>query len=90
MHGAQKKDTNISHFVEKLRFWEVVQVPGKYLFGLIFRENSWFIAPEMVPWLSKKSEDQPGGPRTNLEVFGDEASFQYFQKNMKIDFPHAM
>ncbi len=26
----------------------------------------------MVPWLSKKSEDQSGGPRTNLEVFGDE------------------
>ena len=27
-----------------------------------------------------KSEDQPGGPRTNLEVFGDEVSFQYFPK----------
>ena len=49
-----------------------------------------FIAPEVVPWLSKKSEDQSGGPKTNWEVFGDEVSFQYFQKNMKIDFPHAM
>ena len=39
-----------------------------------------FIAPEMVPWLSEKSEDQSGGPRTNLEVFGDEVSFQYFWK----------
>ena len=36
-----------------------------------------FIAPETVPWLSKKSEDQSGGPRTNLKVFGDELSFQY-------------
>jgi hypothetical protein len=49
-----------------------------------------FIAPEMVPCLSNKSEDQSGGPRTNLAVFGDEVTFQYFQKNMKIDFPDAM
>ena len=28
----------------------------------------------------KKSEDQSGGARTNLEVFGDEVSLQYFQK----------
>ena len=58
--------------------------------GSFFGKLMGFIAPEMVPWLSKKSEDQPGGPRTNLEVFGDEVSFQYFLKNMKIDFPHAM
>ena len=44
----------------------------------------------MVPWLSKKNEDQSGGPMANLEVFGDEASFQYFQKNMEIDFPHVL
>ena len=31
----------------------------------------------------KKTEDQSGGPRTNLEVFGDEVSFQYFQKTWK-------
>ena len=43
--------------------------------------------PEMVPWLSKKSEDQSGGLRTNLEVFGDEVSFQYFQKTWKSTFP---
>ena len=48
--------------------------------GSFFGKLIGFIAPEMVPWLSKKSEDQPGGPRTNLEVFGDEVSFQYFQK----------
>jgi hypothetical protein len=58
--------------------------------GVIFGKINLFKAPEMVPWLSKKSEDQPGGPRTNLEVFGDEVSFQYFQKNMKIDFPCVM
>jgi len=28
----------------------------------------------------KKNENPSGGPRTNLEVFGDEVSFQYFQK----------
>ena len=38
------------------------------------------MAPEMVPWLSIKSEGQSGGPRKNMEVFGDEVSFQYFQK----------
>ena len=32
----------------------------------------------LVPWLPKKSEDQSGGQRNNLEV--DEVSFQYFQK----------
>ena len=40
--------------------------------GSFFEKLIGFIAPEMVPWLSKKSEDQSGGPRTNLEVFGDE------------------
>ena len=48
-----------------------------YFFGKLI----YLIAPEMVPWLYKKSEDQSGGPRTNLEVFGGEVSFQYFQKH---------
>jgi hypothetical protein len=38
------------------------------------------IAPEMGPELKKTSADQSGGLRTHLEVFGDEVSFQYFQK----------
>ena len=46
--------------------------------------------PKYQPEFSKKIEDQSGGPMTNLEAFGDEVSFQYFQKNMKIDFRHAM
>ena len=41
-----------------------------------FLENLGFLAPEMMPWLSKKSKDQSGGPRTNLGAFGDEVSFQ--------------
>ena len=43
--------------------------------GSFFGKLFGFIAPEMVPWLSKNSEDQSGGPRTNLEVFGDEVNF---------------
>jgi hypothetical protein len=56
----------------------------------LFGKLLFLIAPGMVPWLLKKTNDQSGGPRTNLEVFGDEVSFQYFQKNMKIDFPCVM
>ena len=37
----------------------------------------------MVPWLKTKSEDQSGDPPTNLQVFGDEVGFQYFQKTWK-------
>ena len=55
--------------------------PDHILFWGHFRKISWFIAPEVVPWLSKKCEDEPRGPRTNLDVFGDEVSFQYFQKH---------
>ena len=46
-----------------------------------------FVAPEMVPWLSKTSEDQSAGPKTNLEVFGAEVSFQYFPKTRKLTSP---
>ena len=56
----------------------------------LFGKLLFLIAPGMVPWLLKKTNDQSGGPRTNLEVFGDEVSFQYFPKNMKIDFPHVL
>ena len=49
-----------------------------------FRKINWFY---LVPWPSKKSEDQSGGPRTNLEVFGDEVSFQYFKKTWKSTSP---
>jgi hypothetical protein len=58
--------------------------------GSLVEEIIYLIAPEMAPRLLKKSEDQSGGPRTNLDVFGDEVSFQSFQKNMKIDFPHVL
>ena len=58
------------------------------VFGVILWKIRLFAAPEMVPWRQNKSEDQSGGPRTNLEVFGEEVSFQYFQKT--IDFPDAM
>ena len=51
-----------------------------FCFLSLFGKLIGFIAPEMVPWLSKQSEDQSGGPKTNLQVFGDEVSFQYFQK----------
>ena len=51
-----------------------------FFWGSFFAKLIGFIAPEVVPGLSKKYEDQPGGPRTNLEVFGDEVSFQYFLK----------
>ena len=52
-----------------------------FCLGSLFGKLTGFIAPEMVPWLSNKSEDQSGGPRTNLDVFGDEVSFQYFPKH---------
>ena len=65
-----------------------MMVLGGYPISRIFSLGSFlgkligFIAPEpeMVPWLSKKSEDQSGGPKTNLEVFGDEVRFHYFQR----------
>jgi len=41
----------------------------------------------MAHWLLTKNEDQSGGPRTNLEVFGDEVNFQYFQKTWKSTSP---
>ena len=40
----------------------------------------------MVPWLKRKFEDQSGGPRTNLEVLGDEVTFQFTIKYWKMDF----
>ena len=58
--------------------------PNKYIFSekLDNLPNSsfvgkliYFIALEIVPWLKKENEDQSGGPRINLEVFGDEVSF---------------
>ena len=55
--------------------------------GVIYRKINWFCLSEMVPWLKKKSEDQPGGQRTNLKVFGDEVSFQYFPKTWKSTSP---
>ena len=51
-----------------------------FLLGSFSEKQIGFIAPEMVPWLSRKSEDKYGGPRTNLEVFGDEVILQYFPK----------
>jgi hypothetical protein len=68
-----------SRIINKCCFLEIFQVPGNICLGE-FGNLIGFIAPEMVPWLSKKSEDQSGGPRTNLAVFGDEVSFQYFPK----------
>ena len=46
----------------------------------------YLIAPEMGPWLLRKSEDQSGGPRTSLEVFDDEVTFQFTVKCWKVDF----
>ena len=88
-HGAQTKHKKGRHFINKCRFGEVFQVPGKYvLFGVIsFGKLIGFIAHEMVPWLSKKTKDQSGGPRTHLEVIGDEVSFQYFPKTWKSTSP---
>ena len=65
---------------QKMTIWG--GCPGSRFFwgGSFFGKLIGFIAPEMVPWLSKKPKDQPGGPRTNLEAFGDEVSFQYFPK----------
>ena len=62
-----------------------MSILGGFQVSLFFRVSFvgkivGFIAPEMVPWLSKKSEDQSGDPNTNVEVFGDEVGFQYFQK----------
>ena len=62
--------------------FQVVQFPETYIWsGLFFGKFIYLTATEMGPWLKKKSEDQSGGPRTNLEVFGDEVSFQNFQKH---------
>jgi len=58
-------------------FGRLSKFPCLFLRGCIFRKINWFY---LVPWLPKKSEDQSGGPSTNLKVFGDEVSFQYFQK----------
>ena len=58
--------------------------PGNVLFLVsFFGKSIGFLAPGMVPWLSKKSEDQSGGPKTNLEVFGEEGRFQFFKKTCK-------
>ena len=78
-------------FSKKYDFGKFSSFPKNMFFvGSFVGTLIGFIAPEMVPWLSKKSEAQSGGPRTNLEVPGDEVSFQYFPKNMEIDFPYAM
>ena len=70
------KEAILSTNEDFLRF---SRFPNNIFHGVFFTKNG-FIAPDMVPWLSKKSEDQSGGPKTNLEVFGDKVSFQYFQK----------
>jgi len=51
-----------------------------FVLGSFFGKLIYLIALEMGSWLTNKSEDQSGVPRTNLDVFGDEVSFQYFQK----------
>ena len=45
--------------------------------GHFLKKQKCFI---FLRWCPTKPEDQPGGPRTNLEVFGDEVTFQNFQK----------
>ena len=60
--------------------------PDFFFGGSCFRKINGFYSS----WdgaLAKNSEDQPGGPRNNLEVFGDEVSFQYFQKTRKSTSP---
>ena len=82
-HGAPKnKYEKGNHFIKQIRFIGVLQFPiFVFVFeGHFLEKTIQLIAPEMVPWLSNKSEDQSGGPRTNLEVFGDGVSFQYFPK----------
>ena len=48
--------------------------------GSFFGKLICFIVPEMVSWLSKKSEAESGRPRNNLQVFCDQVSFPYSQK----------
>ena len=75
--GIQKKAISSTNY----DFGRFSRFTGNIFFLVSFlRKIIGFIAPEMVPWLSKQSEDQSGGPRTNLEVFGDEMNFQYVQK----------
>ena len=86
--GPTKRHKQGSHFINKWRLLEVVQFPCKYvLLGSLFGKSIYLIGPEMVPWLLKKSEDQSGDPRTILQVFGDEVSFQYFHKTWKSTSP---
>ena len=83
-HGGQKKAWGPKKGKTKEPFYQKNHDLGRlssfpehmFVLGSFFGKLIGFIVPEMVPWLSKKSKDQPGGPRTNLEVFGDEVSFQ--------------
>ena len=81
LFGAQqkciKKEAILSNNDD---FGRLSSFPEIFCLGSFFGKLIDLIAPEMAPWLQKKSEDQSGGPRTNLEIFGDEASFQYFPK----------
>ena len=53
---------------------------SRFYGGVIFGKINWFYSSWDGALAFKKSEDQSGGPSSNLEVFGDEVSFQYFQK----------
>ena len=77
-----KKTEKGSHFIKTMTILEGFPISRDFFFvGGSFSGNLiGLIAPEMMPWLSKKNEDQSGGPKTNLEVFGDEVSLQYFPK----------
>ena len=87
-NGAQKKAWAPKKAYERKPFYQTMTILGvlqfprtfSFLLGSFVGTLIYLIAPEMVLWLKKESEDQSGGPRTNLEVFGDEVSFQYFQK----------
>ena len=89
--GPKKMHKKGSHFIKKWRFWEVVQVPRKYLFdGVICRKTNWFhsswdgaLAFKTIRGATWRPKDQFGGIWWSSE-------FPIFPKNMNIDFPHAM
>ena len=63
---------------DSLELWQglVLQDMGEVDFHVFFGN----IGNSLHHKVEEKSEDQYAGPRTNLEVFGDEVSLQYFPK----------
>ena len=78
-----KKALKKAAILSKMKIVDVFVIPGYVFFGSF---SKWIFAEgrsTRSPWCKERSNDKSGCPMTNLEVFGDEASLQYFQKTLK-------